>query len=477
MKVKNLIKKRHIKYDYDVNMIKVNSKEVLQNDIFFSMNNNDEYINEAVTNGCNSIVLSDYKKYCYYKDKYRNINIIYNKSIIKLLSNTLINYYKIKYGKNIIKELNIIGITGTNGKTTISTLFYKYCLYNNIKCTYIGSNGAFINNKHLVLNNTTPDIYVIYKILEESYCNNINKVIMEVSSHAIKERRIEGLHFNIKLLTNITRDHLDYHKCFKDYKNTKLSFLLKDKISKIIYTSTKYKSKRFLKFDVSYISSNENDKYCYYEKTFNLTSDQTTFQYKHNNDIYQVKTNLLGRYNVYNIIGFIAITNIVFNFQFDFSFFNQLLVIPGRMNRIKNVYIDYAHTPDGLYETLHFLRSIANKKLISVYGCGGARDTGKRTIMGQIGLNICDYVIFTNDNPRNEDQDHILFDIIHNNEQYHNYEIIKDRKQAIKKAMDIINDEDILAILGRGCDDYYIVNNKKIYFNDYEYVKGLLNEK
>lgn len=380
-----------------------------------------------------------------------------------------------KQYKNISKKMILIGITGTNGKTTSSFLLYKYFIFNKIPVTLIGSNGIFINDNYEENINTTPGIDIIYDVLKRSYEKNIKYIIMEVSSHAIKQYRIFGLSFQIKAITNITLDHMDFHKCFKDYEKTKLIFLKKGNviINSDIIQAKKIKNNLLRK--VFLYGSNNNE---FFFNNIKI-SENTIFTLNYKNKKYLIQTNLKGIFNVYNISLFIRILTILNIFEYDKVrlFLTKNIVIPGRMNEFhynsKLIVVDYAHTPDGIEKVLSYYQSI-NKKIITILGCGGNRDKTKRPIMGNISSELSDFVIYTTDNPRNENPLLIIKDItsgINKN----NYLIEEDRKKAIDIGFNLLKNYDCLLILGRGNDNYYFLSDKKIYFNDIKYIKGKIN--
>lgn len=382
-------------------------------------------------------------------------------------------YYKRKY-KNISKKMYLIGVTGTNGKTTTTTLLYKYFRMNNINVTLIGTNGIYINDEYIESINTTPGIDVIYEVLQKSNDLGIKIVIMEVSSHAIKQYRIYGLKFKIKALTNITQDHLDYHSTIKDYAKTKLRFLKSGKVIINNDINDQYKLKSNLFRKVYTYGKQYSD---YMINKIELEKEYTKLSIIIRDKGYLINTSLLGEFNCYNILLFISILDIMnrFNYYDIVKYFNNNIEIEGRMKVIefkgKSIIIDYAHTPDGIENVLKFISCKFNKS-ITVFGCGGNRDKTKRPIMGNIVSKYSDFIILTNDNPRNEDPNIIIDDIKKGVTQ--KYIAILDRKEAIKKAISKINEFDCLLILGRGNEEYQEINNKRIKFNDIKYVEEII---
>lgn len=377
-----------------------------------------------------------------------------------------------KENKHILKNMTFIGITGTNGKTTTTTLLYKYLRFNNIRATLIGTNGIYINDIHYESINTTPGIEKIYDIIKISHRLNIKIIIMEVSSHAIVQHRIHGIKFKIKGITNITQDHLDYHETFNKYKKVKLSFLRNSKVlvnneikTNRIFNIRKYKYGKFNSY--------------FKIKDILLNNDQSNFSIKIKNREYKFETNLLGEFNVYNMTLFISILYLMKLFDYNKikQFLNNKITINGRMELFKYndklIIVDYAHTPDGMEKVLSYIRTIYNKKTITLFGCGGNRDKYKRSIMGNIASKYSDYLILTSDNPRFEDENEIINDIIEGVNI--NYIVITNRKDAINEGVKLLENYDILLILGRGNENNIKIKDKLIEFNDVKYVQEIIN--
>lgn len=378
---------------------------------------------------------------------------------------------KRKY-REILKNITLIGITGTNGKTTTTTLLYKYLMYNNIKATLIGTNGIFINNKYYDTINTTPGIDKLYEIINQSYNEGIKLIIMEVSSHAIYQKRIYGLKFKIKAITNITEDHLDYHKSFKKYKKTKLSFLKNSKI--LVSDFVEYKKTNIFKRIYKY---GKNNSY-FNMKDIKLYNNGLEFKLNINDKTYLIKSNLLGEFNCYNILLFISILYLLNKFDYELinTFLQSNIKIDGRMEVInkddKTIIIDYAHTPDGMEKVLSFIKEVYKGKVLTIFGCGGNRDQYKRKIMGNIASKYSDLLIITSDNPRNENEVDIINDIIDGVDS--NYIVKKSRKEAILLGYNLLVKYDVLLILGRGNESDLKIKDKLIPFNDINYVKELI---
>ena len=393
--------------------ISANSKK--GNNIFVSLNN--KYIDDAINNGFKKIVVS--------KSKFKAV-----KSTRKYLEKYLKKYY---YKQ--IKDVILIGVTGTNGKTSTSYLIYQALNLAGIKCSYIGTIGFYLENDIKKLNNTTPDICDLYEMIIESINCGCKAVVMEVSSHALKLGRVNTLKFDYAILTNITEDHLDFHKTYKDYYKTKMSIFKKLKRKGIKISDIKIEN-----YDIN------ND---YFE---------------YNNKIYNTK--IKGEYNIKNIIPSIIIVD---KMNIDSrKIIPQLCLPPGRMQIINyknnSIIIDYAHTPDAMEKIISTVKLMNHNKIITIFGCGGNREKEKRPKMGEIASLLSDYVILTNDNPRDENPKEIIREIKQN--MNNNYKIIYDRKKAIQEGIKMLKENDVLLILGKGHEEYQVIDNKKIFFSD-----------
>lgn len=437
-------------------MIKNNSKKITKGDTFIAIKGIDydghDYINEAIINGATKVIVE--------KGKY---NVKTKK--VKDTKKYLRKYLKRKY-KKMLNNIHLIGVTGTNGKTTTAFLIYQSLNKCNIKCAYIGTIGFYLNEKILDLKNTTPDILDIYEMLIKCKENNYNYVALEVSSQALDMHRLDTLIFDYAIFTNLTRDHLDYHKTMDSYCKAKQRLFKQLKGISIINMDDPYKDYFITKKTITFGENNSN----YQINNYTLLNDETIFTL--NNEVY--KTKLIGKYNIYNIIPAIIILK---ELKQDTSVIEDVISPVGRMDKIKykdnTIIIDYAHTNDALEKILLNIRELKINKIYTIIGCGGNRDKTKRPLMGNIATNLSDYVIFTNDNPRYENPDDILDDITKNITKK-NYKIIKNRCKAIKKGIHLLKKNDILLLLGKGHENYQIIKDKKIYFSDIQVVKEII---
>lgn len=448
--------------------IKTNSKRIKKGDTFIALKgmtyDGHDYIEEAIKNGAEKIIC-EHGEY--------NVQTIIVPSTKEYLNNYLdINYY------NKIKDITLIGITGTNGKTTSCYFIYELLKMLDVKCAYIGTIGFFIDKKERDLNNTTSEILELYEMFLECKSRGVNVIVMEVSSHALELDRVHGLKFNYVCFTNLTVDHLLFHKTMDNYLNAKkklFNMLKKDAIS-ITNVDDKYKDNFLLDNTITYGESKSDFNIIKYK----LKLDKTIYKLRYNNKNYKVKMNVIGKYNIYNsLVAIIVLVNMGYNIKKVIKLFKRIKLPSGRLDMIKYkknvIFVDYAHTPDAVKNVLTNAIKFKKNKIYTIIGCGGNRDKTKRKDMGIIATELSDYVIFTNDNPRNEDEMKIVNDMINGiiNE---NYEVILDRSKAIKRGIDLLNKKDILFILGKGHEEYQLINGIKHHFSDKEEVLNYINK-
>ncbi len=436
--------------------IKIDSRKVTNGDTFIALRGiNDDghnYIDDAIENGATTIIAEE--------GKY-SVNTILVSDTKKYLKEYLENNY---YDE--IKKLKLIGMTGTNGKTTTCFLIYQALNKIGIKCAYIGTLGFYLNDSFKQQNNTTPNLYELYNMLLECVEKDYEYVVMEVSSQALSQGRVDNLIFDYVIFSNLTQDHLDYHKTMENYLFEKQKlFKMTNNSFAIINNDDKYKDYFLLDNKNITYGKNNSD---YNIEILNTSLDGSVF--KLNDDEYFTK--LIGEYNVYNVTIVIILLKII-NVENIYDIIKELNSPNGRMDIIKykenNIIIDYAHTPDAVEKIINTVSNLNHNRIITIIGCGGNRDKTKRSIMGDISTTYSDYSIFTSDNPRYENPRKILKDMTCKLDKK-NYRIIKNRKKAIKSGIQMLQKNDILLLLGKGHEDYQIIKNKKIHFSDKEIV-------
>ena len=408
--------------------IKIDSRKIKKGDTFIALRgiNKDghDYIEDAIKRGATNIICE--------RGKYS-----VNTTIVKDTKEYLKEYLENNYYDDI-KKLKLIGMTGTNGKTTTCFLIFRALNKAGIKCAYIGTLGFYINDEARILSNTTPSLYEIYEMLLECARKDIKYVVMEVSSQGLSMGRVDTLIFDYVIFSNLTQDHLDYHK-------TMDSYLLDNK-------------------NITYGKSSKD------YKISNVNSTLKGSHFKVNDEEYFTK--LVGEYNVYNMTVVIILLKLL-NVENISELIKDLDSPNGRMDIISynenNIIVDYAHTPDAVEKIISNVSKLPHSKIITLIGCGGNRDKTKRSIMGDIATKLSDYVVFTSDNPRFEDPKEILKDITCKLDKK-NYKIIVNRKKAIRKSIQMLRKNDILLLLGKGHEDYQIIKDKKYPFSDKEIV-------
>ena len=461
--------------------ISFDSNQVKKDNIFFAIKGNNidgnNFISLAIKNGAKIIVTE--KKVDEFKDGILYIKI---KNIRKLLAKI-----SFKICNKIPK--NIIAVTGTNGKSSIADFYYQILNLNNKKVASIGTLGIKSKNLKINLLNTTIDPIKLSKILSNLKRQNVDNVIMEASSHGLDQNRLDGLFFNTGIFTNLSQDHLDYHKNLKNYLEAKL-YLFKNLIKKNGNVITDEEIPEFKKIKKITLNKNLN--------LYSLSDKKNNFQYlshefqgesqllkiKHNNSIYKIKLNLIGKIQLKNILMAIIAAK-----KSDIDIKKILKVIPkiksaeGRLERIgkiKNkskVILDYAHTPDALKTCLINLKEqFPFQKISLVFGCGGNRDQNKRAKMGKIADIFSDKIYLTDDNPRLENPNKIRKEIKKGIKKQKILEF-SNRAKAISEAINHLNTGEILLVAGKGHETTQELGLRKIFFSDKKIILNAIKKK
>ncbi len=463
---------------FSVNKVEFDSRLVSDSDMYVAIAgvnvDGHDFISQAIKNGAKCIVCE--KIPTQFVDEIVYVNVKSSRKALAIISS---NYYD-----NPSSKLNLIGITGTNGKTTISTLLYD--LYRNlgIKSGLISTVKISVGDNDYKAKQTTPDSLSINSYLNEMVKSEVRYCFMEVSSHGIHQNRIEGLNFKGGVFTNLTHDHLDYHENFENYRDTKKQFF--DSLSPDSFALTNNDDKNGMVM----LQNTTADKYTY---SLNSISDfkarilESSFEgmlLKTNNSEFWSK--LVGRFNAYNILSVYSVGSILGLPKEELlKGLSDLDAVVGRFqfykkNKITAI-VDYAHTPDALENILRSINEIktADNNLITVVGCGGNRDKTKRPVMGDIASSLSSRVIFTSDNPRNEDPDLIIKEMISGVKLSNSNKTISisNRKEAIKAACQFAQSNDIILVAGKGHEAFQEINGIKNDFDDFDIVKELLNQK
>ena len=450
--------------------ISFNSNDIKKNNIFFAIKGNNfdgnKFISIAIKKG-SKIIISEKR----ITNPQKDILFIHTKNIRKLLAEIAFKIYK-------NKPNNLIAVTGTNGKSSVSDFYFQLLKLNKIKVASIGTLGVKSKNIRRNLQNTTIDPIRMGQILSKLKSQKINNVIMEASSHGLTQHRLDGLKFSSGIFTNLSQDHLDYHKNFKEYFKAKL-YLFENLIGKkgnVITDETLPEFKRIKKIAISRklkLQVLNNSKNQFQILSHSYRGEKQILKIRYYNLTREINLNLIGKIQLKNILmAIIAAKNSNISLIKILNVLSQLKPIDGRLEKIgkiKNrskVILDYAHTPDALRICLSNLKEqFPNKKIILLFGCGGNRDQNKRFKMGKIACDYSNEIYLTDDNPRFEDPRKIRDDI-KKGIQDTSIKEIPDRKKAISEAIKNLNTGDILLVAGKGHEKTQDFGKKKIYFSD-----------
>ncbi len=465
--------------DKNVHAIIFDSRSVEKNDLFVAIKgtitDGHQYINTVIDKGVKTIVCETVPT-----NIPANVTLLQVDNSAKALALMAHNFF----GKPS-QNMKVVGVTGTNGKTTIATLLYKLFEKAGYKAGLLSTVENYIHTTVIPSTHTTPDPIQIQSLMQQMVNTGCDYCFMEVSSHAIKQERIAGIDFVGGIFTNITHDHLDYHKTFKDYLYTKKRFF--DALPETAFAIINHDD-----INGKVMAQNCKAKVYYYSLftpvDFHAKILQTDFTATNillNNKELWVK--LIGKFNIANLLAIYG-ASILLNASEEETLLHisELEPVKGRMETMliegnKTVIIDYAHTPDALKNILEVLNDLETKgkHIITVFGAGGNRDKTKRPEMGQIAAELSNKIIITSDNPRNEDPETIIKEIFAGIpiEKQKNTVTIPDRKTAIKTAIMMAEDNDIILIAGKGHETYQEINGKKSHFSDRETVEEIISLK
>lgn len=370
-----------------------------------------------------------------------------------------------------LSQIKIVGITGTNGKTTTAAAIYSLLLDLGYKVALQGTRGFFINDERVEeYSLTTPVQLANFAHILEAMNQGCQYFVMEVSSHAIEQKRIEGLEFALKIHTNITRDHLDYHKTIEEYINVKNSFF-EDDMPKLIN-----KDDKVVKYNVKNGYAYSLDEPSTYKVQAYSFKEGMSVMLQHFEQTATFESSMMGIFNVYNLTAAVAAVHILTQkpLQEICDEVEHFAGVSGRMQTISEnplVIIDFAHTPDGMKKVLE---SFAHKDIICVFGAGGDRDKEKRPLMGHMAELYSKHIIVTSDNPRFEDPDIIIEDILKGIKNQNNTIVEINRKEAIKKAIAMADEKSVVLVLGKGDESTQIIYDQKLPFSDKQVIEEIL---
>ncbi|MFA3782807.1 UDP-N-acetylmuramoyl-L-alanyl-D-glutamate--2,6-diaminopimelate ligase [Melioribacteraceae bacterium 4301-Me] len=456
------------------------SREVIKNSIFFAIkglkDNGNKYIEEAINNGACAIVTE--------KDSSLPEQLFTHTNTVKIVvenSRKSFAEFSNHFFDEPSKKITLIGVTGTKGKTT--TAFYIKNVFQNAgyKTGLIGTIASYIGDEKINTNLTTPQPNTINKLLKKMVQENCTHCVMEVSSIALDLHRVDYLDFNFAVFTNITSDHMDYHKTFDHYlASKKILFDMITPNNNIVYNKDDVNSSKIIKTSSALKHSYGSDEAEFKIKNIEYSLDGTSFTIEYLKKDYLLSTSLVGHFNAYNATAAFA-TAVVAGVEPETAIkgIAKTPQVPGRFEIVssgaKKVIVDYSHTADSLKQALSAIQHIVKgqRSIITVFGCGGDRDRTKRPVMGKIATEMSDYVFVTSDNPRTEDPVKIIEEIV-TGIKTKNYETIVDREEAIKKAILSSDPDSVILIAGKGHEDYQEINGIKYHFSDKEIAEKYL---
>ena len=458
----------------EVNHIQYDSRKVNEGDLFvcltgFEVDGHD-YANKAIE-AVAKVVLCEKK----IDIKSEGVTVLLVNEGRKALATMSANYYG-----HPTKSLKLIGVTGTNGKTTTVYLLKSMLEKAGKKVGLVGTIANYIGENKLKSERTTPESLELQKLFKDMVDANCEYCVMEVSSHSLQLDRVYGCEFEVGIFTNLTRDHLDFHKSFDNYYNAKFKLFERSKAS-VINVDDDY-GYRVLK-DVEKLENKEIKTYSINNnsdfKASDLMLKEGDIHFKINGE--EFNSVLPGEYNVYNALDAVGAMSILGISNESIRKGLLDVVVPGRCERIGYKYdipydiiIDFAHTPDGLKNILETLKGFTKNRLIAVYGCGGDRDKVKRAELGRIGTELADLAIITSDNPREEDPMAIIKEIVAGITKS-NYLAIENRVEAIKLALGMAEEGDVVVLAGKGHENYQEVKGVKHHFDDKEVIREIFD--
>ena len=385
-----------------------------------------------------------------------------------------------KWFGNPADSLKLIGVTGTNGKTSITYMIKSILESAGHKVGLIGTIHNMIGDRIIETKNTTPGVYELNRLFALMKENGCDYAVMEVSSHALDQKRVCNLCFDIAVFTNLTQDHLDYHITMDNYLDAKKKLFKMCKTA-VVNADDEYCDKLIEGLDCKVVSYSLEDSSTYSAKAVKYQPASVEYELVSNDILNHIKFNTGGKFSVYNsMCAAICALELGFPIATVTSAIESISGIKGRAESVPTgkdftVIIDYAHTPDGLKNILKTFRDCEKNRVIALFGCGGDRDKTKRPIMGSIAVRYADYVIVTSDNPRSEDPSMIIKDILEGtNGSSTPVKVIENRIEAIKYAISIAQKDDIIVLAGKGHETYQILNTSTIHLDEREIVREAL---
>lgn len=483
MLLSKIFENSNVEVTKDINILGItsDSRKVSDDYLFIAISgfemDGHKFIDSAISKGAKAILINS-DRLDEFKD--RDVVILTSENTRFELGNIACNYYN-----HPTKELKLVGITGTKGKTTTSFMVKKILEEANKKVGLVGTVATYIGNTKLYdSERTTPEALELQDLFRKMVDEDCEYAVMEVSSQSLKLGRVSGCNFEVGAFTNLSEDHIskNEHPNMEDYFNCKSKLFDMTNIAAVNVDDIKGREiidlKKNCKFNTYSINNDSNKK----ATNISISNVLTTFNTTINGKEELVKISIPGNFTVYNALCAISICEMLnIDTKYILSGLEKVRV-PGRSELVDNILeipimIDYAHSPESLENILKAVKSYTPGRVISVFGCGGDRDTRKRPLMGKISGEIADYTIVTSDNPRTEDPNLIVLEIENGiKEVTNNYEVIVDRTEAIKKAISIANKDDLIVLAGKGHETYQEINHIKNHYDEREIVNEIINK-
>lgn len=472
MKLKELINCKAEYGEIEISGITVDSREVKPGYAFVCIkgakSDGHKFAQSAIDSGAAVVIVEDDLK-------------LPNQIVVE---ETHIEYAKMsaKWFNNPSKNLKLIGVTGTNGKTSVTYMLKKILEAEGHKVGLVGTIQNMIGDEVVETKNTTPGAYELNSLFSKMVAEGCEYAVMEVSSHALDQARVYDLDFEVAIFTNLTQDHLDYHGTMENYLAAKLK-LFKMCKKAVINLDDEYAQQLMSELDCEIITYSLGDNSTYSAKAIKYRPASVDYELVGKDIINHIKVHTGGKFTVYNsLCAAICAVELGFNVSSVANSLSLLVGVKGRaevvpINKDFTIIIDYAHTPDGLKNILSTFRECEKNRLTVLFGCGGDRDKTKRPIMGSIAARYADFVIVTSDNPRTENPSEIIKDIVVGMDGTATpYKVIENRIEAIKYAVKTAQTNDIIVLAGKGHETYQILNDETIHLDEREVVAEALSE-
>lgn len=432
-----------------------------------------EYIPEAIQRGAKLIVVDEFYDTNNISEGVSFVKTRNTRKALSILSNNFFDHPS--------KSFKLIGVTGTNGKTSTTYMIKSILEKNGQKVGLIGTIKNMIGDKTILAERTTPESYDLQKLFFEMKKQNTDSVVMEVSSHSLELHRVDGCDFDVGVFTNLTQDHLDFHGTMENYFNAKLKLFNMSK--KAIVNIDNEWGRKITNIIPNSITYSLKENAVVKAKNVKMYVNRNEFELCINDDMEKIVLNIPGIFSVYNALAAAACAHSLgIGIKTIKDGLEAIKSIPGRFEIVESndkftIVIDYAHTPDGLLNLMRTVDEVAKGRKVLLFGCGGDRDRTKRPIMGEIAGTMADFVIVTSDNPRTENPLKIIEDIMEGLRKTNvEYVIIPDRFEAIKYAITNAKENDFIVLAGKGHEDYQILKDRTIHFDEREVVKAILEE-